>query len=136
MPSDFSAGINEVKHCLLGYLRLQSKLRGYVLEVRRHLFLFHRGLTFLRMLHEVPFSHISRKCAETLHEGVLLRCFRNSASVTYVSTLPSPSSSAPCILSFVQHSLFADAEVGEDGGEEGVGGDFADDGAEGGGGGT
>ena len=37
---------------------------------------------------------------------------------------------------FVQHSLFADAEVGEDGGEEGVCGDFADDGAEGGGGGT
>ena len=69
-----------------------------------------------------------------------------------VSTLPLPSSSAPCISSlvqslstfasnvrewhFVQHSLFADAEVGEDGGEEGVGGDFADDGAEGGGGGT
>ena len=28
-----------------------------------------------------------------LHEGDLLRCFRNSASVTYVSTLPSASSS-------------------------------------------
>ena len=37
-----------------------------------------------------------------LHEGDLLRCFRNSVSVTYVSTLPSPSSSAPCISSFVQ----------------------------------
>ena len=46
------------------------------------------------------------------------RCFRNSGSVTYVSTLPSPlvgpwcpactlpSSSAPCISSFVQHSLY------------------------------
>ncbi len=33
-----------------------------------------------------------------------LRCFRNSVSVTYVSTLPSTSSSAPCISSFVQHS--------------------------------
>lgn len=32
--------------------------------------------------------------------------------------------------------LLADAEVSEDGGEEGVGGDFADDGTEGGGGGT
>ena len=79
---------------------------------------------------------VSSPYLRLLHEGDLLRCFRNSASVTYVSTLPSPSSSAPCILSFVQHSLFADAEVGEDGGEEGVGGDFADDGAEGGGGGT
>ena len=37
-----------------------------------------------------------------LHEGDLLRCFRNSVSVTYVSTLPSASSSAPCISSFVQ----------------------------------
>ena len=37
-----------------------------------------------------------------LHEGDLLRCFRNSVSVTYVSTLPSTSSSAPCISSFVQ----------------------------------
>ena len=27
---------------------------------------------------------------ETLHEGDLLRCFRNSASVTYASTLPAP----------------------------------------------
>ena len=30
-----------------------------------------------------------------LHEGDLRRCYRNSGSVTYVSTLPSPSSSAP-----------------------------------------
>ena len=37
-----------------------------------------------------------------LHEGDLLRCFRDSVSVTYVSTLPSTSSSAPCISSFVQ----------------------------------
>ena len=37
-----------------------------------------------------------------LHEDDLLRCFRNSVSVTYVSTLPSTSSSAPCISSFVQ----------------------------------
>ena len=37
-----------------------------------------------------------------LHEGGLLRCFRNSVLVTYVSTLPSTSSSAPCISSFVQ----------------------------------
>ena len=37
-----------------------------------------------------------------LHEGDLLRCFRNSVSVTYVSTLPSTSSLAPCISSFVQ----------------------------------
>ena len=37
-----------------------------------------------------------------LHEGDLLRCFRNSVLVTYVSTLPSTSSSAPCISSFVQ----------------------------------
>ena len=43
-----------------------------------------------------------------LHEGDLLRCFRNSASVTYMSTLPSASSSAPCISSFVQSlSTFA-----------------------------
>ena len=37
-----------------------------------------------------------------LHEGDLLRCFRDSGSVTYVSTLPAPSPSAPCISSFVQ----------------------------------
>ena len=55
-----------------------------------------------------------------LHEGDLLRLgFRKDAkahkvalgiraSVTYVSTLPSPSSSAPCISSFVQSlSTFA-----------------------------
>ena len=37
-----------------------------------------------------------------LHEGDLLRCFRNSASATYASALPSASSLAPCISSFVQ----------------------------------
>ena len=75
-----------------------------------------------------------------LHEGDLLRCFRNSVSVTYVSTLPSTSSSAPCISSFVQslstfetnvrewhfvqHSLFSpavEARSAEDPGKEGAG---------------
>ena len=37
-----------------------------------------------------------------LHEGDLLRCYRNSASVTYVSTLPAPSPSASGISSCVQ----------------------------------
>ena len=37
-----------------------------------------------------------------LHEGDLLRCYRNSGSVTYVSTLPAPSPSAPGISSCVQ----------------------------------
>ena len=37
-----------------------------------------------------------------LHEGDLWRCYRNSCLVTYTSTLPSPSSSAPNISSYVQ----------------------------------
>ena len=48
-----------------------------------------------------------------LHEGDLRRCFQNSASVTYVSTLPSTSSSAPCILSFVQSLGTFEANVRE-----------------------
>ena len=36
-----------------------------------------------------------------LQNGDLLRCFRNSGLVTYTSTLPSPSFSAPCISSIL-----------------------------------
>ena len=50
-----------------------------------------------------PSSHmVVADYSRLLHEGDLLRCFRNSASVTYVSTLLLSSSSAPCISSFVQ----------------------------------
>ena len=45
---------------------------------------------------------VSSPYLRLLHEGDQLRCFWISVSVTYVSTLPSPSSSAPCISSFVQ----------------------------------
>lgn len=38
-----------------------------------------------------------------LHKGDLLRCYRDSGLVTYVSTLPAHSPSAPCISSFLQH---------------------------------
>ena len=48
-----------------------------------------------------------------LHEGDLLRCFRNSVSVPYVSTLPSTSSSAPCISSFVQSLCTFETNVRE-----------------------
>ena len=48
-----------------------------------------------------------------LHEGDLLRCFRNSVSVTYVSTLPSTLSSAPCISYFVQSLCTYEANVRE-----------------------
>ena len=48
-----------------------------------------------------------------LHEGDLLRCFRNSTSVTYESTLPSASFSAPYISSFVQSLSTFDSNVRE-----------------------
>ena len=41
------------------------------------------------------------------------RCFRDSGSVTYVSTLPAPSPSAPCISSFVQSLSTFDSNVRE-----------------------
>ena len=42
-----------------------------------------------------------------LHEGDLLRCFRNSTSVTYVSTLPSVSSFLVCLVPYVHLALSA-----------------------------
>ena len=57
--------------------------------------------------------HQSLYCWRLLHEGDLRRCYRNSGSVTYVSTLPSPSSSAPCISSFVQCPGTLEANVRE-----------------------
>ena len=48
-----------------------------------------------------------------LQNGDLLRCFRNSGSVTYVSTLPSPSPSAPGISSCVQSPSTFKANVRE-----------------------
>ena len=48
-----------------------------------------------------------------LHEGDLRRCFRDSGSVTYVSTLPAPSPSAPCISSFGQSLSAFDSNVRE-----------------------
>ena len=48
-----------------------------------------------------------------LHEGDLLRCFRNSVSVTYVSTPPLTSSSAPCNSSFAQSLSTLETNVRE-----------------------
>ena len=57
-----------------------------------------KALEFVNKYHTFVGRYIMRQ----LHKSDLLRCFRNSGSVTYVSTLSSPSSSAPCISSFVQ----------------------------------
>ena len=50
-----------------------------------------------RFVNQAPFRDqlLTFPKERLLHEDDLLRCFRNSVSVTYVSTLPSPSSSAP-----------------------------------------
>ena len=82
-----------------------------------------KGVT--KILHQLP------NLFETLHESDLLRCFRDSGSVTYVSTLQAPSPLAPGIPSFVQslstfeanvrewhfvqHSLYLSAVAGEAG---------------------
>mgnify|MGYP006956244283 CR=1 FL=1 len=55
-----------------------------------------------RSRHPISHDPCGRTYMRLLHESDLLRRFRDSGSVTYASTLPAPSPSAPCISSFVQ----------------------------------
>ena len=49
---------------------------------------------------DVSFRQKRRRCV-IMHN--LLRCFQDAGSVTYISKLPSPSLSAPCILHILTH---------------------------------
>ena len=50
----------------------------------------------------VPINPAELPCyMRLLHEGDLRRCFRDSGSVTYVSTLPAPSPFCVCLVPYV-----------------------------------
>ncbi len=84
--------------------------------ILRTIFVFAIIFVALGVIPKPFFCHthaISVAFLRLLHEGDLLRCFRDSGSVTYASTLPAPSPSAPCISSFVQSLSTFDSNVRE-----------------------
>ena len=84
--------------------------------ILRTIFVFAIIFVALGVIPKPFFCHthaISVAFMRLLHEGDLLRCFRDSGSVTYASTLPVPSPSAPCISSFVQSLSTFDSNVRE-----------------------
>ena len=61
--------------------------------------------TYVYIRFHVGCAHQSYR--RLLHEDDLRRCFRNSASVTYVSTLPSTSSFCVCLVPYVHLAVSA-----------------------------
>ena len=56
----------------------------------------------------VPINPAELPCyMRLLHEGDLRRCFRDSGSVTYVSTLPAPSPFCVCLVPYVHLAVSA-----------------------------
>ena len=96
--------------------------------ILRTIFVFAIIFVALGVIPKPFFCHthaISVAFLRLLNEGDLLRCFRDSGSVTYASTLPAPlvgprcpactlpSPSASCISSFVQSLSTFDSNVRE-----------------------